>query len=88
MAKVNVSIDALDLEFKHLQDEETGREMYALVSQVVRVPFTRFLDKHVYSQINRKGDPIAQMATDYSPPEIAFFKAIVMSFPTSCTSKN
>jgi hypothetical protein len=28
-------------------------------------------------QVNRKGDEIAQMATDYTPNEIAFFKAIV-----------
>lgn len=28
-------------------------------------------------QVNRKGDEVAQMATDYNAVEIAFFKAIV-----------
>ena len=31
VAKVNVSLDNLDLEFRHLHDELTGRAMYALV---------------------------------------------------------
>jgi len=55
--KVNESLNPLDLEFRHLHDELTGREMYALV--------------------NRKGDEVAQFATDYTPAEIAYFKAIV-----------
>ncbi|KAK7014916.1 Non-structural maintenance of chromosomes element 1 [Favolaschia claudopus] len=55
--KVNQALDPLDLEFRHLQEETTGREMYAIV--------------------NRKGDEVAQMATDYTPTEIAFFKALV-----------
>ncbi|TFK42659.1 Nse1 non-SMC component of SMC5-6 complex-domain-containing protein [Crucibulum laeve] len=57
LSKVNKSLDKLDLEFRHLHDETSGKEMYALV--------------------NRKGDDIAQVATDYTPAEIAFFKAIV-----------
>lgn len=28
-------------------------------------------------QVNRKGDEIAQMATDYTPAEIVYFKALV-----------
>ncbi|KAJ7273649.1 Nse1 non-SMC component of SMC5-6 complex-domain-containing protein [Mycena haematopus] len=55
--KVNQALDPLDLEFRPLQEETSGREMYAIV--------------------NRKGDEIAQMATDYTPGEIAFFKAMV-----------
>ncbi|KAF8894537.1 Nse1 non-SMC component of SMC5-6 complex-domain-containing protein [Infundibulicybe gibba] len=31
----------------------------------------------MYALINRKGDAIAQMATDYTPGEIAYFKVIV-----------
>ncbi|CAA7271772.1 unnamed protein product [Cyclocybe aegerita] len=54
---INATIDKLDLEFRSIHDELSGREMYALV--------------------NRKGDEIAQMATDYTPVEIAFFKAVV-----------
>ncbi|KAJ6547500.1 Nse1 non-SMC component of SMC5-6 complex-domain-containing protein [Mycena capillaripes] len=57
VVKVNEALNPLDLEFRHLQEETSGREMYAIV--------------------NRKGDEIAQMATDYTPGEIAFFKAMV-----------
>ncbi|KAJ7172540.1 Nse1 non-SMC component of SMC5-6 complex-domain-containing protein [Mycena filopes] len=57
VVKVNKALDPLDLEFRHLQDEISGKEMYAIV--------------------NRKDDEIAQMATDYTPGEIAFFKAMV-----------
>ena len=32
--------------------------------------------RHVL-EVNRKGDAIAQVATDYTPAEIAYFKAIV-----------
>jgi hypothetical protein len=31
LVKVNKSIDSLDLEFRQLHDEASGREMYALV---------------------------------------------------------
>lgn len=57
VAKINRSLDKLDLEFRYMHDELSGKEMYAIV--------------------NRKGDEIAQMATDYTPAEITFFKAIV-----------
>ena len=30
-----------------------------------------------HTQVNRKGDEIAQIATDYSALEIAYFKAVV-----------
>ncbi|KJA27517.1 hypothetical protein HYPSUDRAFT_130943 [Hypholoma sublateritium FD-334 SS-4] len=57
VAKINRSLDKLQLEFRALHDELTGKEMYAIV--------------------NRKDDEIAQMATDYTPAEITFFKAVV-----------
>ncbi|KAL0946997.1 hypothetical protein HGRIS_013142 [Hohenbuehelia grisea] len=57
VARINVDLNGLDLEFKNLHDENTGREMYCLV--------------------NLKGDDVAQLATDYTPNEIAFFKAIL-----------
>ncbi|KAJ3527919.1 hypothetical protein NMY22_g9601 [Coprinellus aureogranulatus] len=47
----------LDLEFKMTQDEDDGRNFYAMV--------------------NRKGDELAQLATDYTPAEISFFKAVL-----------
>jgi hypothetical protein len=34
VAKINKSLDKLDLEFRHLNDEITGKEMYAIVSRV------------------------------------------------------
>ncbi|KAG0705886.1 Nse1 non-SMC component of SMC5-6 complex-domain-containing protein [Suillus ampliporus] len=54
---INNSLNCLDLEFRHLTDEQTGREMYAMV--------------------NSKDDEIAQMATDYAPVDIAYFRAVV-----------
>ncbi|KAI6045378.1 Nse1 non-SMC component of SMC5-6 complex-domain-containing protein [Pisolithus marmoratus] len=67
--KINNALNPLDLEFRHVLDEETGREMYAVV--------------------NTRGDEIAQMATDYSPTEIAYFRAVVeqiMLAPNECYS--
>ncbi|KAG9318781.1 Nse1 non-SMC component of SMC5-6 complex-domain-containing protein [Chiua virens] len=54
---INIALNPLDLEFRHLSDEQTGTEMYAVV--------------------NTKDDEVAQMATDYTPLEIAYFKAVV-----------
>lgn len=34
--KINDSLNCLDLEFRHLTDEQTGREMYAMVSHSAR----------------------------------------------------
>ncbi|KAI6150360.1 Nse1 non-SMC component of SMC5-6 complex-domain-containing protein [Pisolithus tinctorius] len=67
--RINDSLNPLDLEFRHVLDEETGKEMYAVV--------------------NTRGDEIAQMATDYSPTEIAYFRAVVeqiMLAPNECYS--
>ncbi|KAI9571235.1 Nse1 non-SMC component of SMC5-6 complex-domain-containing protein [Boletus coccyginus] len=57
VSNINTSLNSLDLEFRHLTDEQTGIEMYSVV--------------------NTKDDEIAQMATDYTPLEIAYFKAVV-----------
>ncbi|KAF9227549.1 hypothetical protein BS17DRAFT_805986 [Gyrodon lividus] len=54
---INDALNCLHLEFRHLTDEQTGLEMYAVV--------------------NTKDDEVAQMATDYTPAEIAYFKAVV-----------
>jgi RNAse (barnase) inhibitor barstar len=32
VVKVNQALNPLDLEFRHLQEETSGREMYAIVS--------------------------------------------------------
>jgi non-structural maintenance of chromosomes element 1 len=42
VGKINDSLDSLDFEFRHLNDEVTGREMYALVK-----PFSLFLIPYV-----------------------------------------
>ncbi|KAK0210670.1 Nse1 non-SMC component of SMC5-6 complex-domain-containing protein [Desarmillaria ectypa] len=57
VARVNKSLDALDLGFRLVQDELTGKKMYVLA--------------------NLKDDEVAQLATDYTAGEIAFFKAVV-----------
>ncbi|KAH7889285.1 Nse1 non-SMC component of SMC5-6 complex-domain-containing protein [Phlebopus sp. FC_14] len=57
VANINDALNSLDLEFRHLMDEQTGVEMYAIV--------------------NTRGDEVAQMATEYTPVEIAYFKAVV-----------
>lgn len=57
VVSINRALNCLDLEFRHVMDESTGLEMYAVV--------------------NTRGDEIAQMATDYTPAEIAYFRAIV-----------
>ncbi|KAG7452591.1 uncharacterized protein BT62DRAFT_1070341 [Guyanagaster necrorhizus] len=57
VAKVNKALDALDLGFRLVQDELTGKKMYVLA--------------------NLKDDEVAQLATDYTAGEIAFFKAVV-----------
>ncbi|THU86407.1 hypothetical protein K435DRAFT_763328 [Dendrothele bispora CBS 962.96] len=54
---INASLNDLDLELKSIQDELSGRRLYALV--------------------NTKDDELAQVATDYTPAEIVFFKAII-----------
>lgn len=77
VGRVNRTLDKLDLEFRMLHDESTGREMYALVSSQVIRPAAKKNNNISRLQVNRKGDEIAQLATDYGPAEIAFFKAIV-----------
>ncbi|TCD61082.1 hypothetical protein EIP91_009049 [Steccherinum ochraceum] len=55
--KINEALNPIDLEFAHMSDQNSGKELYALV--------------------NRRGDEIAQMATEYSPNEIAYFKNLI-----------
>lgn len=69
---INRSLNSLDLEFRNLQDQMTGKTLYALVR--VKLINPRCLTSQ---QINLKGDAIAQMASTYSALEIAYFKAIV-----------
>ncbi|KAI6005524.1 Nse1 non-SMC component of SMC5-6 complex-domain-containing protein [Pisolithus albus] len=57
--RINDALNPLDLEFRHVLDEEAGEEMYAVV--------------------NTRGDEIAQMATDYTPAEIAYFRAVSLA---------
>ncbi|KAF9264808.1 hypothetical protein L218DRAFT_817999, partial [Marasmius fiardii PR-910] len=64
LGNVNSTIDDLDLEFKGIQDELTGKRLFSLV--------------------NRKDDESAQMATDFSPSEIIYFKAIIEQIMLAC----
>jgi len=75
---VNDSINALDLELAHMHDEVTGKNMYALV-RFATSPFgqSRSRNRVFGGQVNRNGDEIAQIATEYTPVEIAFFKTLV-----------
>lgn len=73
VASINDSLNSLDLEFRQVIDEWTGEEMYALVG----VRFGPLISLAHGWQVNTRGDEIAQMATDYTPTEIAYFKSIV-----------
>jgi non-structural maintenance of chromosomes element 1 len=79
LEKINHSLDDLNFELKHMQDEHTGRLMYALVRAPALIHVVR-VDANSLSpsdQVNVQGDEIAQLATEYTPVEIMFFKAIV-----------
>ena len=41
VAKINKSLDKLDLEFRHMHDELSGKEMYALVSILRTLAFKK-----------------------------------------------
>ncbi|KAI0724080.1 Nse1 non-SMC component of SMC5-6 complex-domain-containing protein [Fomitopsis betulina] len=63
VSSINDALNPMNLEFAHMSDEITGKEMCALV--------------------NRKGDEVAQLATDYSALEITYFKAVLHQIATA-----
>lgn len=83
VSSINASLDKLELAFRPIRDQRTGHNIYSIVhvlNYLVKKPrsFSTLL------QVNLKGDAIAQMATEYTPTEIAYFKAIVYPFPEMC----
>jgi hypothetical protein len=89
---LNVSLDKLDLEIVPFVDGFTGNQVYILVRLHGNASFfIRHQGANLFTaQANRKGDEIAQVASDYSPAELAYFKALVrryrrpLSTPLSC----
>ena len=74
-----------------MNDEISGKEVYAVVRPSPSGRTGTSGQRMDCLQVNRKGDEIAQMATEYSALEIAYFKAVVRSiemflFPTRPTS--
>ena len=75
LATVNRSLDPLNLELSRMRNETTGKEMYALVSnRSASVTCRKYKN---CTQVNRKDDEIARIASDYSPLEISYFRALV-----------
>jgi non-structural maintenance of chromosomes element 1 len=72
VSQLNNSLNKLDLEFARAHDEETGKEMWALVSVLSDNPYLSHMD-----QVNRRDDDVATVASDYSPQDIAYFKSLV-----------
>jgi len=67
------SSDKLDLEIVPFVDRLTGNQVYMSSFTV----FSPCQGANVFTQANRKGDDIAQVASDYLPAELAYFKVLV-----------
>ncbi|KAF9483921.1 hypothetical protein BDN70DRAFT_873327 [Pholiota conissans] len=79
---VNASDGALKLQYRN--DKQSWDEFVTKINHSLdnfelefRALHDEITGKEMYALVNRKGDDIAQMATDYTPIEITFFKAIV-----------
>ena len=53
------------------------KSIYWFVRAVIRDSFSLSGANVSATQANRKGDDIAQLASDYSPAELAYFKVLV-----------
>uniref|UniRef100_A0A8H7Y5N4 Non-structural maintenance of chromosomes element 1 homolog n=1 Tax=Psilocybe cubensis TaxID=181762 RepID=A0A8H7Y5N4_PSICU len=75
------------LKIPHRQDRQSWEAFISKINdsldklelefRTLRDETTAYLFKSSVFQVNLKGDEVAQLATDYTPPEITFFKAIV-----------
>ncbi|KAF8163230.1 Nse1 non-SMC component of SMC5-6 complex-domain-containing protein [Crassisporium funariophilum] len=72
------------LNIPHSKSKEAWHEYVAKINRSLDKLEFEFRPLHdetsgreMYALVNRKGDEIAQMATEYTPAEITFFKAIV-----------
>lgn len=77
VVNLNVSLDRLDLEIVPFVDGLTGNQVYILVRLCGHASFLCCGTDVFTTQANRKGDEIAQVASDYSPAELAYFKVLV-----------
>ena len=84
VANLNTTLDKLDLEVVPFVDAPTGNQVYILVRSHCRLPFLGRRPNDLVAQANRKGDDIAQVASNYSPTELSYFKILVrLSLPLS-----
>ena len=89
MANLNATLDKLDLEVVPFVDAPTGNQVYILVRSHCRLHSLGGGTNVPVAQANRKGDDIAQVASNYSPTELSYFKILVrlsspLSPQTSC----
>ena len=73
----NASLDKLDLEIVRFVDGFTGNQVYILVRSPGHWSFLYPGADTLAAKANRKGDEITQVASDYSPAELAYFKVLV-----------
>jgi non-structural maintenance of chromosomes element 1 len=73
--ELNRQLEPLDLKLTATLDEVVGKKLWAMVcSTLTMICPSRGLSSY---KVNTKEDELAQVATDYSPVEIAYFKALV-----------
>ncbi|KAI0709359.1 Nse1 non-SMC component of SMC5-6 complex-domain-containing protein [Earliella scabrosa] len=79
---VKAANETLDIEYR--DDRASWDAFVTKINDALNpldLEFSRMHDEingvEVYAVVNRKGDEIAQMATEYTPLEIAYFKAVV-----------
>ncbi|KAM5533290.1 hypothetical protein V8D89_013067 [Ganoderma adspersum] len=82
IAAVQVANEALEIQYKN--DRASWDAFVTSVNDALNPLDLEFAHLHdeitgqeVYAVVNRKGDEVAQMATDYSALEIAYFKAVL-----------
>ena len=80
VVNLDLSLDKLDLEIVPFVNGRTGDQVYILVRSSCYYPFFHLYRAEVFTaQANRKGDEIAQVTSDDSPAELAYFKVLCVS---------
>lgn len=72
--EINDTLTPLSIEFKSRMDEISGKRIWALVSYPC---FDIIFDDIETLQVNTVDGEIAQIATDYTAVELAYFKQLV-----------
>ncbi|KAI1795761.1 Nse1 non-SMC component of SMC5-6 complex-domain-containing protein [Ganoderma leucocontextum] len=82
IAAVQAANEALDIQYRN--DRASWDAFVTSINDALNPLDLEFAHLHdeisgqeVYAVVNRKGDEVAQMATDYSALEIAYFKAVL-----------